>query len=103
MYRKGSLGDSLSSVLPNNLSALFVDNDTLLRKFFSRSIRDLMPSWNLQEVGNERETSLRPVLGTDYGSGAPIQEGHIADLRTISERHGEVVSAKWCKPFLDHG
>jgi signal transduction histidine kinase/CheY-like chemotaxis protein len=58
--RKISLGDNLPSVLPENLSVLFVDDDMLLRKLFSRSIRKLMPSWKIEEAGSG-ERSLRLV------------------------------------------
>jgi signal transduction histidine kinase/CheY-like chemotaxis protein len=57
---KISLGDSSPNELPENLSVLFVDDDTTLRKLFSRSIRKLMPSWKVQEAGNG-ETSLKMV------------------------------------------
>jgi CheY-like chemotaxis protein len=60
MDRKISAGDSLPGVLPENLSVLFMDDDKLLRKLFSRSIRKLMPSWKV-EVAHNGETSLRLV------------------------------------------
>jgi response regulator of citrate/malate metabolism len=46
-----SPGDSLLHVQPENPSVLSVDDDTLLQKLFSRSIRKLMPSWKIEESG----------------------------------------------------
>jgi response regulator of citrate/malate metabolism len=37
-----------------------VDDDMLLRKLFSRSIRKFMPSWKIEEVGSG-ETALKLV------------------------------------------
>jgi signal transduction histidine kinase/CheY-like chemotaxis protein len=46
--------------LPENLSVLFVDDDLVLRKLFSRSVRKAAPTWKIQEAANG-ETALRLV------------------------------------------
>jgi signal transduction histidine kinase/CheY-like chemotaxis protein len=63
-FRKISLG-SLPSELPEKLSVLFVDDDMLLRKLFTRSIRRIMPTWQIQEAGNG-ETALKLVDGNQF-------------------------------------
>ena len=49
-----------SSTLPDSLSVLFVDDDTVLRKMFIRAVRRVAPTWNIQEASNG-ETALRMV------------------------------------------
>uniref|UniRef100_A0A7S1YGL3 Response regulatory domain-containing protein n=1 Tax=Grammatophora oceanica TaxID=210454 RepID=A0A7S1YGL3_9STRA len=46
--------------LPENLSVLFVDDDTMIRKLFSRSLKRVAPTWTIQEASNG-ETALRMV------------------------------------------
>jgi len=46
--------------LPKQLSVLFVDDDTIIRKMFSRAIKRVAPSWNIKEASNG-ETALRIV------------------------------------------
>ena len=46
--------------LPGDLSVLFVDDDTILRKMFSRLLRTVAPTWRIREAGNG-ETALRLV------------------------------------------
>jgi signal transduction histidine kinase/CheY-like chemotaxis protein len=58
--KKSCLHDRFPSELPENLSVLFVDDDNLLRKLFSRSLRKLMPSWKIEEVSNG-ESALKLV------------------------------------------
>jgi PleD family two-component response regulator len=43
--------------LPNNLSVLFVDDDAMLRKMFSRVLKATAPSWTIREASNG-ETAL---------------------------------------------
>ena len=38
--------------LPDTLSVLFVDDDLILRKLFSRSVRRIAPGWDIQEAAN---------------------------------------------------
>jgi signal transduction histidine kinase/CheY-like chemotaxis protein len=46
--------------LPENLSVLFVDDDLVLRKLFSRSISNVAPTWKIDEAVNG-ESALRLV------------------------------------------
>jgi CheY-like chemotaxis protein len=46
--------------LPENLSVLFVDDDLILRKLFSRSVAKAAPTWKVQDAANG-ETALRLV------------------------------------------
>jgi CheY-like chemotaxis protein len=57
----GPLSDDENSIphdLPNSLSVLFVDDDPVLRKLFSRSLRNVAPDWNIREASSG-ETALR--------------------------------------------
>jgi CheY-like chemotaxis protein len=115
MNKRISLNDSLSSVLPENLSVLFVDDDMILRKLFSRSIRKLMPSWNIQEAGNG-ETSLRLVdtnkfdliFIDQYMASADKQ---LLGTETVRALRAKGVTSRICglsandleKPFLRNG
>lgn len=54
----GALALSLSQELPENLSVLFVDDDPVLRKLFSRTVRTVSPGWSIREASNG-ETALR--------------------------------------------
>lgn len=38
--------------LPENLNVLFVDDDAILRKLFSRSIKRVAPGWTMKEASN---------------------------------------------------
>ncbi|KAL3943078.1 MAG: hypothetical protein SGARI_000061 [Bacillariaceae sp.] len=38
--------------LPENLSVLFTDDDMVLRKLFSRTLKKLSPTWKIQEASN---------------------------------------------------
>lgn len=53
---------SITSVdaLPETLSVLFVDDDSVLRKLFSRALRRIRPAWNIREAANG-ETALQLV------------------------------------------
>ena len=42
----------LENNLPDNMRVLFVDDDAMLRKLFSRSIKRAVPTWTCQEAGN---------------------------------------------------
>jgi len=46
--------------LPENLSVLFVDDDMIVRKLFSRTLKKLNPSWTLQEASNG-ETAIEII------------------------------------------
>jgi CheY-like chemotaxis protein len=43
--------------LPHNLSVLFVDDDPILRKLFSRKLKTVAPDWTVREAANG-ETAL---------------------------------------------
>jgi CheY-like chemotaxis protein len=51
--------------LPENLSVLFVDDDRILRKLFSRSVAKTAPTWKIQEAANG-EAALRLVDSEPY-------------------------------------
>jgi CheY-like chemotaxis protein len=44
--------------LPESLSVLFVEDDLILRKLFSRTLRKVAPGWTVREAANG-ETALR--------------------------------------------
>jgi CheY-like chemotaxis protein len=44
--------NSLPNELPEKMSVLFVDDDSILRKLFVRSIKTLAPSWTVREASN---------------------------------------------------
>lgn len=46
--------------LPEALSVLFVDDDPILRKLFSRTVRTVAPGWTIREAANG-EAALRLV------------------------------------------
>jgi signal transduction histidine kinase/CheY-like chemotaxis protein len=46
--------------LPEKMSVLFVDDDLVLRKLFTRSLRRVAPQWNIQEASNG-EAAVRLV------------------------------------------
>jgi signal transduction histidine kinase/CheY-like chemotaxis protein len=65
----GSLRDSTDTMsmpmdpaytLPEGLSVLFVDDDSILRKLFCRSVKKVAPTWKFKEASNG-ETALRVV------------------------------------------
>jgi signal transduction histidine kinase/CheY-like chemotaxis protein len=113
-FRKTPLG-SLPSELPQKLSVLFVDDDMLLRKLFSRSIRKLMPSWQIQEAGNG-ETALRLVDENQFDLIFMDQYMASADKQllgteTVRALRAKGVTSRICglsandlkKPFLRNG
>lgn len=51
--------------LPCDVSVLFVDDDTILRKMFARTIHRVAPTWKIQEACNG-ETALRMVEKERY-------------------------------------
>jgi len=46
--------------LPTDLSILFVDDDPILRKLFSRTVKTVCPDWTIREASNG-ETALQIV------------------------------------------
>ena len=56
----GTLPRPDTNALPESLSVLFVDDDTVLRKMFIRAVRRVAPTWSIEEASNG-ETALRIV------------------------------------------
>jgi len=50
--------EELGRELPEKLSVLFVDDDTILRKMFTRSLRRVCPTWEVYEASNG-ETAIQ--------------------------------------------
>jgi len=59
--------DEVVQGLPESLSVLFVDDDNVLRKLFSRSIKKIAPTWKISEAASGEaalellETADEPV------------------------------------------
>jgi signal transduction histidine kinase/CheY-like chemotaxis protein len=114
-HKKRCLDVGFPKELPENLSVLFVDDDIMLRKLFSRSIRKLMPSWKLQEASNG-ETSLKLVdveyfdliFMDQYMASADKQ---LLGTETVRALRAKGVKSRICglsandleKPFLRNG
>jgi CheY-like chemotaxis protein len=60
-----SMDEDFDEELPENLSILFVDDQLMLRKLFTRSIKKVAPTWKVQEASNG-ETALRLVDQESY-------------------------------------
>jgi len=58
MNSGGDLTDELA--LPESMSVLFVDDDSVLRRMFTRALQRVAPEWTIQEASNG-ETALRMV------------------------------------------
>jgi signal transduction histidine kinase/CheY-like chemotaxis protein len=65
-HGSSSLGNPLSKIipclkeLPKDLKVLFVDDDVVLRKLFSRSVKRVAPGWHVQEAANG-ETAIHLI------------------------------------------
>ena len=59
-YDDDEMNKSCKTDLPENLSVLFVDDDMMLRKMFSRVLKLAAPTWKIREASNG-ETALRLV------------------------------------------
>jgi len=57
---------SLLTDLPKNLSVLFVDDDMILRKLFSRTLKKINPSWTFQEASSG-ETAIELITSQVEG------------------------------------
>ena len=53
-----SIRESYREDLPEDLSVLFVDDDSILRRMFSRLLNNAAPTWTIHEASNG-ETALR--------------------------------------------
>jgi signal transduction histidine kinase/CheY-like chemotaxis protein len=58
------VGDSMRE-LPDTAHALFVDDDVVLRKMFSRAVKRVAPNWRIDEASNG-ETALRLIDEQSY-------------------------------------
>lgn len=56
---------ALQKELPESLVVLFVDDDMVLRKLFSRALRKIRPNWEFHEAANG-ETALRLVEDRNF-------------------------------------
>lgn len=54
-----------SAEIPDNLNALFVDDDIIVRKLFIRSVRRCCPSWKIDEASNG-EAALQMIEKASY-------------------------------------
>lgn len=55
----------LPSALPTDLTVLVVDDDTIVRKLLSRSIKRVAPGWTVQQAANG-ETALTLANNTEF-------------------------------------
>ena len=55
----------METELPKEFRVLFVDDDMVLRKLFSRALKRVAPIWNVHEAANG-ETALRLIDEEDY-------------------------------------
>ena len=56
---------ALSTELPEQLSLLFCDDDTILRKLFVRSVKKISPHWSIQEAASG-ESALELVKESKF-------------------------------------
>ena len=61
----GDEEDMIPTELPTKCKILFVDDDSVLRKLFTRSVRNLAPEWEIREAANG-ETALRLTEEEDF-------------------------------------
>ena len=57
--------NDLAHVLPEDLSVLIVDDDMILRRLISRSLKRIAPSWSIFQASNG-ETALRMSAEQDF-------------------------------------
>jgi CheY-like chemotaxis protein len=57
--------DSAPTDLPECLSVLFVDDDAVLRKLFTRAVQRIRPQWKVRQAANG-ETALRLVEAESF-------------------------------------
>ena len=74
--------------LPETLSVLFVDDDSVLRKLFMRSLQNLCPTWVI-EGASSGEAALELI------SGAAVEGGDIEQHARSLARHFDLL-------FVDH-
>eukprot|EP00977_Amphora_coffeiformis_P002113 scaffold407_cov168-Amphora_coffeaeformis.AAC.9 len=68
------LPDETPTSIPHNLSVLFVDDDSVLRKLFIRSLSRVCPNWNVTGVASG-ESAIKCVLGeTESGDEGSVEQ-----------------------------
>lgn len=103
------------SELPEELDVLFVDDDRVLRKLFSRSLRRVAPGWRVQEAA-DGESALEMVDTTSFDVIFLDQymssiEKHLLGTETATALRAKGVKSVICglsandteEPFLDAG
>ena len=63
--KRRSDGQQYLENLPKQLKIMFVDDDMILRKLFGRSVKRILPDWNILEAANG-ETALEMAKGSDF-------------------------------------
>jgi CheY-like chemotaxis protein len=88
--------------LPDNLSVLFVDDDMVLRKLFSRSIKRVAPTWTIHEASNG-ETALRITQEQTAAFDIIFMDQYMASVQkqllgteTVRALRAQGVTAKIC-------
>jgi hypothetical protein len=61
----GEIDAQAQQELPTTCRVLFVDDDMVLRKLFSRAVRRVAPTWDIEEASNG-ETALRLVEQAEH-------------------------------------
>jgi CheY-like chemotaxis protein len=56
---------SLHNELPEKLNVLFIDDDNVLRKLFSRSIKNVVPEWSIREAASG-EAAIQLVENEEF-------------------------------------
>ena len=63
--KKRSDGPQNLENLPKKMKIMFVDDDMILRKLFGRSVKRILPGWDILEAANG-ETALEMAKSTDF-------------------------------------
>jgi CheY-like chemotaxis protein len=66
--------------LKEGLVVLFVDDDRVLRKLFSRSLKRVAPTWTVQEAGSG-ETALLMIEHNDYDYDIIFIDNYMASVQ----------------------
>jgi CheY-like chemotaxis protein len=85
--------------LPEVLSVLVVDDDKILRKLFSRSVKKVAPKWEIQEAASG-EIALELVAATPFHLIFMDQymgdETHLLGSQTVAELRSKGVESRVC-------
>lgn len=109
------LDESARKELPEKISVLFVDDDLILRKLFSRMVRKVAPGWEVQEAANG-ETALLLVDTQQFDLFFVDQymasvEKQLLGTETVRALRAKGVKSRICglsandveQPFMDAG